>query len=335
MVTIKDIARESGYSVSTVSRVLNQRQDVSPDAKKKIEEIVAKYNFVPNNNAKHLKQTATKTIGVLIKGNSNMLFSSILEEIQRIVEKTSYTLVVSYLDEEDNEVEQAAVVCRERKPMGLLFLGGNPSYFKEGFSRVEIPCVLVTNRADSLHFANLSSVATDDIAAGKCAVDTLIEAGHRRIGVIGGDPALSHTSKQRYLGCQKSFEEHLIPFDEEKDYSKARFSFDSAYRATERLIKRAPDVTAIFAMSDVMAIGTIRALIDLNYRVPQDISVIGFDGTALAEFYHPKLTTIKQQYQTLAVRSIELLFGQLEFKREAVHEVVPFELLSGESIRKI
>ena len=146
---------------------------------------------------------------------------------------------------------------------------------------------------------------------------------------------MSHTSKQRYRGCQKSFEEHGISFDEENDYAKARFSFDSAYRATERLMQTATDISAIFAMSDVMAIGAIRALIDLNYKVPQDISVIGFDGTALAEYYHPKLATIKQQYQTLAARSIELLFGQLEFKRDAIHEVVPFEFVSGESIRKL
>ena len=102
MVTIKDIARESGYSISTVSRVLNHKRDVSPDAKKKIEETVEKFHFVPNNNAKQLKQNNSKTIGMLVKGISNMLFASIVEEIQRMIERTEYTLVVSYLDEEDN-----------------------------------------------------------------------------------------------------------------------------------------------------------------------------------------------------------------------------------------
>ena len=91
----------------------------------------------------------------------------------------------------------------------------------------------------------------------------------------------------------------------------------------------------MFAMSDVMAIGVIRALRDLEYRVPEDVSVIGFDGTALAEYYNPKLATIKQQYQTLATRSVEILFGQIELKRSQIHEIVPFELASGESIQKI
>lgn len=335
MVTIKDIARESGYSVSTVSRVLNNRNDVSPDARKKIEEVVAKFNFVPNNNAKHLKQNNSKAIGVLVKGISNMLFASVVEEIQRMIEKTEYTLVVSYLDEDADEVEQAILLCRERKPLGLLFLGGNPEYFHREFSGVDVPCVLVTNRANEMHFENLSSVATDDIAAARCAVDQLFVAGHRRIGILGGDFDKSYTSHQRFLGCEQSFSEHGAVLDVKHCYEKARFSFGSACRAMKRLIGKFPDVTAVFAMSDVMAIGAIRALRDLGYRVPEDVSVIGFDGTSLAEYYNPKLATIKQQHQTLANRSIEILFGQIELKKEPIHEIVPFEFVNGESIRVI
>lgn len=335
MVTIKDIARESGYSISTVSRVLNHRNDVSPDAKAAIEEVVEKFHFVPNNNAKHLKQNNSKTIGVLVKGISNMLFFSIVEEIQQMIEKTEYTLSVSYLDEDDNEVQQAIQLCRERKPLGLLFLGGNPEYFESEFEKLDVPCVLVTNRANNMSFENLSSVATDDIAAAKCAVDILFEQGHKEIGILGGNVEKSHTSHQRYLGCLKSFSEHEREMDLELCYEKARFSFDSAYRAMGRLIKKYPNLTAVFAMSDVMAIGAIRALRDMNYRIPEDISVIGFDGTALAEYYNPKLATIKQQYQTLATRGVEILFGQIELKKGPIHEIVPFEFISGESIRNM
>ena len=335
MVTIKDIARESGYSVSTVSRVLNHKNDVSPDAKKRIEEVVAEYNFVPNNNAKHLKQSNSKAIGVLVKGISNMLFANIVEEIQQMIAKTEFTLVVSYVDEEADEVEKALQLLRERKPLGLLFLGGNPEYFKKEFASVDVPSVLVTNLADQMQFENLSSVATDDIAAAKCAVDTLFAMGHTKIGILGGDVEKSYTSHQRFLGCTKSFAEHGRKLDAVKCYENARFSFDSAYRAMGRLIRKYPDVTAVFAMSDVMAIGAIRALRDMNYQVPEHVSVIGFDGTALAEYYNPKLATIKQQYQTLATRSVEILFGQIELKKTPIHEIVPFELVSGESIQKI
>lgn len=218
MVTIKDIAKESGYSISTVSRVLNHRNDVSPDAKKKIEEVVEKFHFVPNNNAKHLKQNNSKAIGVLVKGISNMLFASIVEVIQQMIEKTEYTLVVSYLDEDADEVEQAILICRERKPLGLLFLGGNPDYFEQKFSGLDVPCVLVTNRANQMNFANLSSVATDDIAAARCAVDALFDAGHRKIGILGGDVEKSYTSHQRFRGCKESFQAHDEVLDMKKCY---------------------------------------------------------------------------------------------------------------------
>lgn len=335
MVTIKDIARESGYSISTVSRVLNHRSDVSSDAKRKIEEVVAAFNFVPNNNAKHLKQSNSKTIGVLVKGISNMLFASIVEEIQKMIEKTAYTLVVSYLDEDADEVEQAILLCRERKPLGLLFLGGNPEYFKNEFAGVTVPCVLVSNRADKMGFHNLSSVATDDIAAACCAVDALFAAGHKKIGVLGGNIEKSYTSHQRIRGCWESFRAHGAELDMEHCYEKVHFSFESAYRGMERLVAKYPDITAVFAMSDVMAIGAIRALRDKGYHVPEDISVIGFDGTTLAEYYNPRLATVKQQYQALATRSVEILFGQIELKKDAIHELVPFELVGGESIRVI
>ncbi len=334
MLTIKDIARESGYSVSTVSRVLNQRRDVSPEAKKKIEEIVAACHFVPNNNARHLKQMASKTIIVLVKGTSNMLFSSIVEEIQTMMEHTRYTLVVSYVDEDANEVEQALIMCRERNPLGLLFLGGNMEHFREQFDQVGVPGVLVTNPGRELHFSNLSSVTTDDVAASKCAVNYLMAQGHRRIGIIGGDLNLSYTSSQRYLGCMESFKEHGIAFDE-RCYSKARFSYDSSYRAMKRLLEVDKSITAIFAMGDVMAIGAIRALRDEGLKVPEDISVMGFDGITLAEYYNPKLTTIQQQSGTLASKSVKILLNYIELNTDAVHEIVPFNLIEGESVKKI
>lgn len=333
--TIKDIAKESGYSVSTVSRVLNNRRDVSAEAKKRIEAIVAQHHFVPNNNAKHLKQTTSKTIAVLVKGTSNMLFASIVEEIQKKVEKTRYTVSITYIDEYDNEVEEAIIVCRERKPLGMLFLGGNPKSFEEAFQEVNVPCVLVTNQGGDLGFDNLSSVATDDEEAAEAAIDYLMEQGHGKIGILGGDFEASHTSRQRYTGCVRSFEKHGISFDKTVYYEKTRFSFDSAYCAMERLYKRAGDITAVFAMSDMTAIGAIRALADMGVKVPEDISVMGFDGIALAEYYNPKLTTIQQQHQTLAVRSVEILLNYMEQNTSSLHEIIPFNLVAGESVRKL
>ena len=150
--TIVDIAKEAGYSVSTVSRVLNGRRDVSEEARDRIMRIVEAYQFVPNNNAKHLKQTVSQSILILVKGTSNMLFTNIIEVIQETIEGSDYSLRVHYLDEDADEVKEAVRMCREHKPMGILFLGGNIQYFHEEFELVNVPCVLVTDRADKLGF---------------------------------------------------------------------------------------------------------------------------------------------------------------------------------------
>lgn len=333
--TIIDIAKESGYSVSTVSRVLNNRKDVSPEAKQRILEIVEAHNFVPNNNAKRLKQTTTKAILVVVKGTSNMLFANIIESVQKMVEDSEYTVGVHYLDEDANEVEEAIRLCRERKPLGILFLGGNPDYFKEKFSDITIPCVLVTTQGNDLEFQNLSSVATDDIAAAEEAVDYLIANGHKNIAILGGDPKSSHISMQRCLGYLNSFKKHGLSPNTKLYYEKARFSYDSAYRAMSRLLEKKIPITAVFAMSDVMAVGAIRAICDYGLNVPGDISMIGFDGTMLADYYNPKIVTIRQRYEEIASRSVEILLRMIDLNTPAAHELIPFELQNTESVRNI
>ncbi|MCI8537922.1 MAG: LacI family transcriptional regulator [Oscillospiraceae bacterium] len=333
--TIKDIARESGYAVATVSRVLNNRPDVSPEARAKVKAVLEAHNFTPNNNARHLKQPSSTSIAIVVKGTLNTMFSHILEFMQTRIEGAGYTASIYYLDEEANELDQAKQICRERKPLGLLFLGGSVNRFRTEFSSISLPSVLVTNSAGSLAFENLSSVSTDDTAGASCAVSYLMDRGHTRIGVLGGNLELSYTSQLRYLGCIQAFSERGIPFQEELQYQAGRFSYQSAYETANQLLDRMTDLTAIFAMSDVIAIGAIRAIRDRGLRVPEDISVIGFDGIDLARYYDPKLTTIRQQQDRLAGRSVEILLDCMEEGAKAVHEIVPFELVEGESVARI
>lgn len=333
--TIKDIARQSGFAVSTVSRALNNHPDVSEATKAKIRAVVEAHKFVPNSNAKQLKQQAAVGIAILVKGTNNMLFSSILEQMQSLIKKSDYAAMVSYLDEEADEVQQAIQICREQKPLGLIFLGGSLVNFRAHFRAIQIPCVLVTNSAEALKFPNLSSVSTDDTAGAACAVDYLIEQGHRTIGILGGNPELSFTSLLRLQGCKSSFSAHNLAFDEQLQFEKARFSYESAYTAMNRLLKKMPNLTSVITMGDVMAIGAIRALIDQGKRVPEEISVIGFDGIELAEYYNPKLATVKQSQTQLASRGVEILLDCIERNEQAVHEIVPFELVKGESVKQI
>lgn len=329
--TIKDLARETGYSVGTVSRVLNGQPNVSEKARSAVLACAQRQGFQLNANAKRLKQQRSDGILAVVTGTSNELFASMIEQIQRILAQTSHSLCVDYVEETEDPVAYALRVCREKKPEGILFLGGGTRLYARSFGRISIPSVLLTNDASRLGFANLSSVTTDDVAAAECAIDYLVSCGHRQIGIISGDLAATGPSLQRFEGCRRAFARHGLP-EPAQHCELARFSFRDGYLAAKRLLAR-ERVTAIFAMADVMAIGAIRALVESGLRVPEDVSVIGFDGLELGEFYIPKITTIRQHTSLLAQRGVALLLDAIERNAPARHETVPFVLAEHSSVK--
>ena len=331
--TIKDLAEMTGYGVATVSRVLNDHPNVSEKARKVILEAVEESGFQINTNAKQLKAHATSIL-VIVKGTSNEMFSEMVETIQNRVAQTQYPLYVDYMDEDSDEVSRAAQLCREKKPLGILFLGGNRQNFLNGFSRIDIPCVLVTNDASDLPYPNLSSVCTDDRQAARCAMDALIAMGHRQFAIVGGDREKSEISRKRYEGCMDSLRRNGIPFDEERGYRGVRFSCQAGYDATQQMIAEGYPFTALFAVADVMAIGAIRALYNNGLRVPQDVSVMGFDGLPLGSFLVPQLSTVIQSVREMALRSVEILIDHIEHGGTAQHEWVPYALCQRESTRR-
>lgn len=333
--TIKDLAAKTGYAVGTVSRALNNHPNVSEKARRAILKAAQESGFELNVNAKQLKQQHSNTILVITKGTANELFGEMLESIQKLVAQTRYQLVVDYMDEDLNEVVRAVQLCREKKPLGLLFLGGNSQNFARDFDKIDIPAVLVTNDASTLSFPNLSSVSTDDTEAARRAIDTLISLGHRKIVIVGGDRQVSDTARLRYEGCLRSFSEHGIDFDPDKDYQGVRFSSRDGYRATNSLLAEGREFTAIFAIADVMAIGAIRALWENGKRVPEDVSVMGVDGLPLGMYLVPQLSTISQSVRQMAMRSVEILLDAIEMGSPAIHETVPFGVHKRESIRQI
>ena len=329
--TIKDLSAQTGYSVGTVSRVLNNQPNVSEKARKTIWEAANKSGFQLNENAKQLKQSHSKAILVVVKGTSNELFSSLVEAIQCRMREADRTLIVDYMDEDSNEVLRALQLCREKKPQGILFLGGNREHFLADFDKCSVPCVLVTNDASGLSFHNLSSVSSDNVRAARTAIDQLAALGHRQFAVIGGDREKSDTTRLRYQGCLEAFAHHGIPFDGEQDYEAVRFSFEGGYRAAKHLLARDRKFTALFAMADIMAIGAIRALRDAGLRVPEDVSVMGFDGLTIGQYTVPTLTTIRQNVEELAQRSLALLLENIDTPTSPRYETVDIAVELRES----
>jgi len=334
-VTIKDLAAQTGYSVGTISRALNNQPNVSEKARSAILRAAAECGFQLNANAKQLKQQHGNLILVIVKGRSNELFSSLVENIQSRISATNYPLDVDYIDEDANEVRRAVQLCLEKKPLGVLFLGGNRENFEADFDKIRMPCVLVTNDAAGLSFPNLSSVTSDDAHAGKMAIDYLVSLGHRDIVIIGGDRETSEMTAHRYAGCCEAFRQHGIDFDPEQDYEAIRYSLSDGYKAAQRLLEKGKQFSALFAMSDVMAIGAIRALQDAGKRIPEDVSVLGLDGLTIGEYTIPRLSTISQSVEELANRSIRLLLENIEGKPSVRYETVPVALNTRESAKHV
>ena len=333
--TIKDIAREAGYAVGTVSRVLNGQPGVSEKARKRIMEVVNKYDFRLNTNAKLLKQQYNNEIVIIVKGTKNMLFAGLVETLQGLIKQKGYACLIYYIHEDEHEVEQALQICRDRQPMGILFLGSNKENFKEKFEYIKIPCVLVTNSATGLDFPNLSSVSVDDTLAAKAVIEYLISLGHRKIGILGGEMEHSNPAKLRWLGCLQAFQEHNIFFDKDTQYAMSYFTIEDGYKAMSNLLETTKDISAVFAMSDVTALGAIRAIQDHGLRIPEDISIVGYDGIELGQFVVPRLATIQQPSNEIAVRSVEILLKCIEGKESFVCEQIPFHLIAGESTKAI
>ena len=333
--TIKDLSAQTGYSVGTISRVLNNQPNVSQKARETILRAASECGFQLNANAKQLKQQHSNSILVLVKGTHNELFGSLVECIQAQIAETKYSLIVDYMDEAQNEVLRALQLCREKKPLGVLFLGGNRDNFLADFERITMPCVLVTNDASQFPFPNLSSVSSDDKLAGRMAIEHLISLGHRNIAIIAGDHTHSDIGRLRYEGAMEAFRELGISFDPETDCETVRYTCPDGYKAARQLLERSRGFTAIFAMSDVMAVGAIRGLRDEGKRVPEDISVVGFDGLELGEFTIPRLASVSQNLKELADRSFRMLLNNIESNSAAQYEVLPVSLLDRESARKI
>jgi len=333
--TIKDIARLSGCGVATVSRVLNDHPDVSDETRRKVLAVVEEQGFQPNNNAKHLKQQASSSIAIIVKGTMNMLFADLVEKIQALLRDAGQDAAVYYLDEDANEVTYALQLNRERRPRGIIFLGGDLELFEAGFAPITVPCVLLTNTARDLHFSNLSSFTTDDGLAAEKVIDLLAGQGHRHIGLLGGNWSCTQISHRRLTGCQAACRRYGIPFDVDRQCEPCRYSMPDAYAATRVLLERCPELTAIFAIGDVMAMGAIRALRDMGKRVPEDISVVGYDGIAAGQYFLPRLTTVQQDTQQLAERGVETLLRGIVLNGRPVHELIPFRLIQGESVARL
>jgi len=339
-ITIKEIARMCGVGVSTVSRAINNHPDINPETKERIMETIRRYNYVPNNSARNLKRAESNAIAVMVKGVSNPFFGPVIQTMERTIVNKNYSFVLQQVEEDEDEVAMAAALEKEKRLKGIIFLGGMKQRPGESLKQMPVPCVISTV---SIHLPedveNCSIVSIDDEAESYRMTDYLIKCGHRRIVIMRTAEPDAGISDKRLAGYRKALQKHGIAYDPElvvpMHSDAVYYSIENGYEVTKELLTSDRDFTCIYAISDRMAIGAIRAVFDAGKRVPEDFSVAGFDGLDIARYYRPSVATIAQPSEKIADETIRQLFSMIEGKEKGRKVIFPARLLEGESVLKL
>lgn len=336
--TIKDIAKACGVGVSTVSRVLNNRPDVSDDVRRRVLAFVDKCGYIPNNSARDLVRSRSDAIGVVVRGTGNLFFSEVLKTISSLIDKSGYTMVMRFIDSDADEVKAGAILEREKKLRGLIFLGGRFDYTAAELSLVGVPyvCCSYSNRFGSLAPEEYASVSIDDYSAAYQAVEHLISLGHRRIAVLLPSSSDHSVSELRYKGYCAALKEHGIEIDPALvALTGGGFEMPVSRQRMEALLSSGSDFTALFAISDTIAMAAMKAAQEKGLRVPEDISVIGIDGLVVSEYMTPTLTTLVQPAEEMGRECVSILFSLLEEKPVLRHRSIEPVIRPGASVKKL
>ena len=335
--TIKDIARLSGVSVSTVSRVLNDRPDVSEDCRERVRAVIEMHNYVPNNSARDLVRIRSDAIGLVVRGVQNPFYTDIIHAIERRLDAAGYTMVMRQISSCDDELKCGAVMEREKRLRGIVFLGGRSDYTPGEVALLNVPfvCCTYTNSYGTLCQTEYSSVSIADEQEAYRAVAELYKNGHRRIAVLTADPGDCSISQLRYLGYRRALRDFGLTEYPEDLICAEDFTIATAYAAMRERLRSPAGFTAVFAIADDMAIGAMRALRESGRSIPEDCSVIAIDGINVSEYIHPMLTTLCQPKTAMGETSVEILLDMVEGRGGNRHVTLPTVLRTGASVRDL
>lgn len=331
-ITINDVAREAGVSMATVSRVVNNNNNVKPQTKARVQEAIDRLGYRPNAVARGLASKKTTTVGVVIPDISNANYAEVARGIEDIADMYKYNIILSNADK--SKVKEIRVIntLLEKQVDGMLFIGGNVTdEHIAAFASSSIPIVLC-GTADEHH--KLPSVDINHIAAAYDAVLTLIRQNHTSIALIGGPLTDPFTGLARYQGYRQALEKSHIPFNE-KLVRIGKYTYESGYEETMNLLRLAEHErpSAVFAVNDEMAVGAVHAIQDSGLQVPSDVSVISLDDGRLTTMVRPKLTAVAQPLYDIGAVSMRLLTKLMNGEKvESEHVVLLHELKVKQSV---
>lgn len=327
MTNIRKVAELAGVSVATVSRALKTPDIVSPGTRDRVLAAVEQAGYRPNLTAVQFRSQRTRNLVVLVPTIANTFFARVIGGLQAAAQRREYgILLCNTLGDERTERAYAGMVST-RQADGLIQLRAyDPFTVSDGKARPPM-----VNACEVLDEAPCPTVRLDNRAAARVVTEHLLALGHRRIGMIKG-PRNSPLTRDRLLGFQDALAVAGLTPDESL-WCPGDFTPPSGYRAAGDLLARADPPTAIFCENDEMAMGAMRRIKEAGLRIPEDISVAGFDDIAFASFCDPPLTTIAQPAEDFGREAVALLLDIIDERDDAAgkHRIMPFELVVRES----
>jgi DNA-binding LacI/PurR family transcriptional regulator len=325
--TIRDVAQKAGVGLATVSRVINNSPLVSAATRQRVREVIAELDFSPSSTARRLSLGKTHTIAAIAPFFTRPAFVERLRGIESTLAESEYDLVIYNVENIEKRDHYFRTVPRPERADGVLIISLPPrDEDVPVLARSAVPVVLIDTNHPSLSL--LDRVVTDDMTGGRLATQHLIELGHRHIGYISDPFALPFkftASYDRYQGYRQALAGAGLPFRSEYHLSGEHGRYEAKQLALQMLALPEPP-TAIFAASDTQAMGVLEAAHESQRRIPDDLSIIGYDDVEVAEYLG--LTTMRQMLFESGKRGVEVLLDKLE-KPEAspVCEVLPVELM--------
>lgn len=325
-VTLRDVAREAGVSIKTVSRVVNGEREVNSDTAERVAEVLQRLGYQPNELARSLRGQRSYTIGLMIADISNPFYSGCAKAIEEVARERGYTVILC-ASSEDTEVERSYVELLARRRIdGLLLVPAADGHEYLVAQQVAGTPVVTLDRP-------VEAVATDQVlvknrAGTREATEHLIGHGHRRIAFIG-DHEQVYTARMRLEGYREALSESGL---EELSRMESKDPV-SAERATRELLELPRPPTAFFAGNNLITVGVLKALEHSGLRVPEDVALIGFDDFELATVLRPRLSLVRQPADELGRKAAEVLFDRIEGSQPADFQriVLPTELIVRES----
>ena len=330
--SIRDVAVRAGVSVTTVSHALNGTRFVSAAARAKVEEAAHALGYVPSEVARGLKHNTTRTLGMLVPSNSNPYFAEIIRGVEHGCYAAGYSLLLcNSNDDPERQADHLRVLAERRVDGIVLVASGDDAQIVEHCRGLRLPLVLLDREIDGIA-ADLIEV--DHAAGGELATAHLLELGHARVACIGG-PANLLPSRQREAGWRRALAKAAVePAPEE--LVRGDFGPQGGAAAMHALLRSARPPTAVFVCNDLMAIGALHAARDEGVRVPEGLSVVGFDDIELAAYTWPPLTTVAQPKEAIGTGAAALLLERIRAGRtELAREVLRPELRVRGSTRRI